>query len=274
MMDIETLELKEIAKEIRKGLVILHNKSHTSHIGSDMSIVDILTALYFRVMNVNPENPKWEGRDRFVLSKGHAVLSLYLALQKRGYLDNGIVNQFGEDGTHLFEHPDRLLVPGIDATTGSLGHGLPISIGMALSAKLENLKYRVFVLLSDGECQEGTVWEAVMNAPRFRLDNLVCIVDYNNLQNYEVTEKIQGKDAILKRFEASGWACREVDGHDMDALLELFSEIPLAEGKPTLVLANTIKGKGIQKIENRLEWHYKSPSDEEVPIFLKELDGK
>lgn len=272
MESLKAKELKEIAREIRKDLVILHNKSYTSHIGSNLSIVDILTVLYFKILNVDPNDPTWSERDRFVLSKGHSVLSLYLALQKRGFLDSGTVNHFGEDGTHLFEHPDRLLVPGIDATTGSLGHGLPISIGMAYAAKLDDLKYRVFVLLSDGECQEGTVWEAAMNAPRFALDNLICIVDYNNLQNYEITERIQGKDAILKRFEASGWSCVEVDGHDFNALAEVFSKAPIETGKPTLVLARTVKGKGIPQIENRLEWHYKSPSNDEVPVFLKELD--
>lgn len=266
-------DITTITKVLRKQIVDLHAISNTSHIGSSLSCIDLLAVLYYKVLRVDPGSSLSEGRDVFILSKGHAAPALYSVLANRGFFDGEILSNYGSDGTSLFEHPEIASVPGVEVSTGSLGHGLSIGVGMALGLKKKNLKSRVFVLVSDGECQEGSVWEAAMIAPQLALDNLICIVDYNNLQGFSQTSNIQSHDKIIGRFRSSGWACEEINGHDLDQIEVAFSSVPLQLGKPSLILARTVKGKGIKEIENKLEWHYLSPSREQAARFKEEIDS-
>lgn len=265
-------DLYNLTKELRKTIVDLHEHSKTSHIASSLSCIDLLTVLYYNVLNIDPNNPNMINRDRFILSKGHAAPALYAVLQKRGFFPEEILRKYGDEGTDLFEHPEKGAIPGIEASTGSLGHGLPIGVGIAYYAKLYHESYRTYVLLSDGECQEGTTWEAAMLAKRLELGNLVAIVDYNNLQGFGRTEEIQSKDMIFSRFKASGWEVVETDGHDIREINRIFDNIGKDAKFPTLVLAKTVKGKGIRGIEDKLEWHYKSPTLDQANEFKAEID--
>lgn len=264
--------LKEISKDLRREIVDLHTYSATSHIGSSLSCLDILLVLYYKILNIDASNPNDPKRDRFILSKGHSAPALYSVLAHKGFFDKKILEEYGKEGSVLFEHPEKNTVPGIEATTGSLGHGLPIGLGIAYASKLSNLEFKVFVLISDGECQEGSVWEAVMLASKLNLSNLVCIVDYNNLQGYGRTDEIQSDAKIVGRFTSSGWNCIEVNGHDFEQLEDAFNLATSSGTTPTLILARTIKGKGIPQIEDKLEWHYKSPTLEQSKEFKKEID--
>ena len=266
-------DLHQLSKQYRKQIVHMHSRSRTSHLGSSLSAIDIINVLYQSVLKVDPKNPAMADRDRFILSKGHAAPALYVVLAHKGFFSKDLIERYGDEGTELFEHPERFSAPGIEVSTGSLGHGLSVSVGLALAAKLDSVSYRVFVLLSDGECQEGSTWEAAMMATTLRLDNLVCIVDYNNLQGYGVTDDIQGYEKILSRFQASGWITKEVDGHNLSELSDVLTSVPFGSGAPSLVMAKTVKGKGIPEIENKLEWHYKSPNPDEETRFLRELDN-
>lgn len=262
----------DLTKELRKTIVDLHEHSKTSHIASSLSCIDILAVLYYDVLNIDPHNPNMVDRDRFILSKGHAAPALYAVLQKRGFFPEEILREYGEEGTLLFEHPEKGAVPGIEASTGSLGHGLPIGVGIAYYAKLKNKAYRTYVLLSDGECQEGTIWEASMLAKKLNLGNLVAIVDYNNLQGFGRTEEIQSKNVIASRFKATGWDVIEIDGHDISEIKSTFASLNMKGNTPVLILAKTVKGKGVKEIEDKLEWHYRSPNQEQAKAFKAEID--
>lgn len=273
-MDLEKdtyIDLKNITKEIRKKLIYMHYKANASHIGSAFSIVDLLTVLYFKILNIDPNNPTDPERDRFILSKGHAASAWYAILAERGFFDKKILEQYGIDNGLLPEHPDRLSIQGIEASTGSLGHGLPIGVGIALAGKIDNKKYRTFVLMSDGECQEGSIWEAVISASRFKLDNLIGIIDANKLQAYEKTDNIQSISSLINKFKDFGWEVIEINGHDLKEIFVTLNNLPLRRNKPTMIIANTIKGKGIKIMENNLEWHYKSPKKEQIEEFIKEI---
>ncbi|MCR4431957.1 MAG: transketolase [Tepidanaerobacteraceae bacterium] len=273
-MDLEKdtyIDLKNITKEIRKKLIYMHYKANASHIGSAFSIVDLLTVLYFKILNIDPNNPTDPERDRFILSKGHAASAWYAILAERGFFDKKILEQYGIDNGLLPEHPDRLSVRGIEASTGSLGHGLPIGVGIALAGKIDNKKYRTFVLMSDGECQEGSIWEAAISASRFKLDNLIGIIDANKLQAYEKTDNIQSISSLINKFKDFGWEVIEINGHDLKEIFVTLNNLPLRRNKPTMIIANTIKGKGIKIMENNLEWHYKSPKKEQIEEFIKEI---
>ena len=267
------INLEKIAKEIRKEIVLMHYRSKASHIGSALSVVDILVVLYFKVLNIDPNNPSSLSRDYFILSKGHAASAWYAVLAERGFFSKDLLKGYCMNGGKLPEHPDRFSVPGIEASTGSLGHGLPISVGIALAGKQNKCNYKVFVLMSDGECEEGSVWEGAITAPRLKLDNLIAIVDANKLQAYEKTDNIQKISSLKYKFKDFGWRVKEVNGHDLSEMERVFRNVPLEEGKPTMVIAHTIKGKGIKEMENRLEWHYKSPRENEVKKFIEEIEG-
>jgi len=265
---LKTEELKNISTEIRRHLLFMHAISNESHIASSLSIVEILVELYFEIMNTDPKNLNDPERDRFILSKGHAASALYAVLAERGYFDKNVLTSFAQNGAIISVHPERNSVPGVEVSTGSLGHGLPIAAGIAFSAKRDARKFRTFVLLSDGECEEGSVWEAAIFASRFNLDNLVAIVDKNKWQAYDRTNTIQNLKLLKSKWEAFGWSCKEVDGHNFDELRNVLGSLPFEPGKPSILIANTVKGKGIPEMEDKMEWHYKSPKITDIEKYM------
>lgn len=264
------ISIEEKAKEIRKRIIQMHQRGPS--VGSSLSAVDILAVLYFEVMHIKtPDDPK---RDRFILSKGHAVSALYATLAEKGFIKKETLDDYLKDGSVLFGHPVRGSAPGIEASTGSLGHGLPIAIGMAWAAKNDNQKFKVYVLVGDGECQEGSIWEAAILATRLKLDNLVVIIDANNLQGYDRVDNIQSIDSFRSKWQAFGWECKEINGHDIPELKNALQDVPFENGKPSLVLARTVKGKGIKEMEHKLDWHYFSVPENKVKLFINELENK
>jgi len=262
-----------ITKEVRKQLLVMHERSRASHIGSAFSCVEVLVTLFFDVMKVFPGAPEHPERDRFILSKGHAVSALYVVQALRGLLDKDLLEGYHLDSGKLAGHPDRLAVACVEASTGSLGHGLPIGVGMAYALKQKENPARVFVLMSDGEIQEGSVWEAANQASRLQLDNLIGIVDANGLQCFERTDAIMPLSSFPNKWEAFGWAAQTVDGHDREALRASLQSSTLERGKPSIVIAHTIKGKGILEFEDRMEWHFCSPRAENMEAYVGELDA-
>jgi len=269
--ELKTQELEDISAEVRRQLLLMHATSNESHIASSLSIVEILVTLYFEIMNVDPTNPQNPERDRFILSKGHAASALYAVLAERGYFDKSVLNSFAQDGAKISVHPERNSVPGVEASTGSLGHGLAIATGIAFSAKKDEKKFKTFVLMSDGECEEGSVWEAAIFASRFKLDNLVAIVDKNKWQAYDRTDTIQNLRLLQSKWESFGWNCKEINGHDFDELCSTLSDLPFEFGKPSVLIADTIKGKGIPEMEDKMEWHYKSPKMPDIEKYMEFL---
>jgi len=264
------MELQETATGIRKKLVRMHQTG--SHFGSAMSIVDILTVLYFRVMKIDsPDDP---ARDRFILSKGHAVSAWYATLARKGFFDEAVLETYLRDGGSLYGHPVRGSLPGIEASTGSLGHGLAIGIGLALAARKDGKDYRSFVLMGDGEIQEGSVWEAAMTAARLELDSLTAIIDANNYQGFDCVDNIQPIATFRKKWEAFGWEVKEVDGHNLQELEDALKVIPFQAGRPSLLIAHTIKGRGVTEMENKFESHYLSVPKDKLKSYLQELDKK
>lgn len=265
-------ELIGAAAEIRKSIVRMITKAKASHIGGSLSAADIVAALYFRILSVDPKNPGWEERDIFILSKGHCCSALYAALAERGFFGKEKLGGFCADGGSLWGHVSRGCAPGVEATTGSLGHGLPIGLGMAIAAKRNNPKKKIVVMLSDGECDEGSIWEAALCAAQFKLDNLTVIIDYNKIQSFGSVEEVMNLDPLAEKWKSFGWEAREIDGHDMGEIAGVLEKLPFSGGKPSVVVAHTIKGKGVSFMENRLEWHYKSPTPEQCEAALRELD--
>lgn len=265
--------LELIARDIRKDIVCMHARSKSSHIGSALSIVDLLAVLYFRILNLDAKNYKKMSRDRLILSKGHAASALYATLVKKGIINKDKLQGYCLDGGSLCGHCDDFRLPGIEATTGSLGHGLSVASGMAFAAKYDEIKNKIFVIMGDGECNEGSVWEAAMFASHNKLDNITVIIDRNHLQGLGNTEKVMKIDPLLDKWKAFGWQGCYVDGHNLAHLLRALRKLPFKKSCPTVIIANTIKGKGISFMENRLEWHYRSPSDEHLARALKELEG-
>lgn len=264
----------KIASDVRGEILKMHFNSQSSHIGSALSCVDILVGLYFSVLRINPKNPNDKNRDRFILSKGHAVSALYATLAQRGFFPKKILDQYCLDETKLPGHSTINCIPGVEVSTGSLGHGLSIGIGMAIAAKHDTCNYRVFVLLSDGECEEGAVWEASMFATHHKLDNLVAIVDYNKLQAFGYVKNILNLEPLKAKWEAFGWAVKEIDGHNFLQIISILKKVPFVKNKPSVIIAHTIKGKGISFMEDELKWHYKSPNKEEFEKALAELKIK
>jgi transketolase len=262
--------LKRKAAEIRTELLTMIYEARTGHTGGSLSSTDILTVLYYKVMNVDPSNPKWENRDRYVQSKGHSVEALWAILADKGFFPKEELKTFSQFGSRLIGHPNNK-VPGIEMNTGALGHGLPISVGMALAAKMDGKSYQVFTLMGDGEQAEGSVWEGAMAAAQYKLDNLVAIIDRNRLQITGSTEDVMGLEPLGAKWRSFGWEVVEVDGNDIEQLVEVFSNTPRVVGKPTLIVANTIKGKGISIAENQVGWHHRVPTKEEFELAIDEL---
>jgi transketolase len=266
------MDYPQIAKEIRKKVLKMMFDSQTSHLASSLSEVDILTVLYFKILSIDPQNPWSDLRDRFILSKGHGAAALYAVLAQRGFFSEEILNSYCQNGGKLPGHSTRACVPGVEVSTGSLGHGLSMGAGMAIAAKNDEKKYRIFVLMSDGECEEGSVWEAALFASHHKLDNLIGIVDYNKLQAFGRTNEILALEPLKEKWTAFGWQVKEIDGHNFTEIEESLSKIPFEKGKPSLLICHTIKGKGISFMEDRLEWHYKNLTKEEYQKALKELE--
>jgi len=262
-----------LAWKIRRHAVEMTHLGKSSHIGSVLSIADILAVLYGDVMNVDPMQPEWPERDRFILSKGHAGAGIYAVLAEIGFLSVETLKTHYQDGSILSGHVSHKGVPGVEFSTGSLGHGLPVAGGMAYGAKLAQEKHRVFVVLSDGECDEGSNWEAFLFASHHKLDNLTAIIDYNKLQSIKSIEETLGLEPFADKLRAFGWAVREVDGHDHEALESILTKSPVEHGKPTVVISHTTKGKGISFMENQVLWHYRTPQGEEYDAAIAELDA-
>lgn len=261
--------LAERARWTRRSVVKMIDAAGAGHIGGDFSVTDILTVLFNAVLRIDPTRSDWADRDRFILSKGHCAASLYSTLAWAGFFSPDALETFMAPMSELNGHPDRRKVPGVETNTGPLGHGLPVGVGAALGARLAGGTDRVFVVLGDGEMQEGSNWEALMSAAHYKLDNLFITVDRNRLQQGARTEETNGLDPLPERLAAFGWEVREIDGHDYTALINAYR--PSETGNPVAVVANTIKGKGVSFIEDRVEWHHKVPNREQVAQAMEEL---
>lgn len=258
-------------KELRKQIFITGYKGGLAHLASCYSCLEILYTLYLNgVMHFDAKNPEWEDRDRLILSKGHAGLALFFVMAEAGYLSQEEVKTYLQPGTHIGGEPCMRDLKGIEATTGSLGHGLSMGVGMAISQKLDNRSAKTYVILGDGECQEGTIWEAAMSAPALQLDNLVAILDCNNIQKMDTVKKTMGMDNWQEKWEAFGWQVDHVDGHDVGAMTDVLKR-ENTTGKPRLIIAHTVKGKGVSIMENNPNWHFKLPGRKELKIFKEEL---
>jgi transketolase len=259
------------ARAIRRRNVEIIHAAGLGHIGGDLSAADILATLYLAVLRVDPDRPDDPERDRYIQSKGHASGVLYTTLAFAGFIPDSLLDTYMLDGSPLNGHPDRNKVPGVETNTGPLGHGLPVAVGTAIAAKLDGSPRRTFVLCGDGELQEGSNWEAIMAAGHRGLDNLVAIVDRNFLQQGARTEDTNGLAPLDAKFAAFGWEVREVDGNDVDELLATFADVPFVPGRPSCIIARTIKGRGVSFIEDRVEWHHKVPTAEQAAQALEEL---
>ena len=266
------LELEKMANEIRKDIVTAVHSAKSGHPGGSLSSADIFTYLYFEEMNVDPANPKWEDRDRFVLSKGHVAPGLYSTLAEKGYFPKEDLKTLRHTGSYLQGHPDMKHIPGIDMSSGSLGQGVSVAVGMAAAGKYDKKDYRVYTLTGDGEIQEGQIWEAAMWAGHRKLDNLVVIVDNNNLQIDGSVEDVCSPYPIDKKFEAFNFHVINIDGNDFDQIRAAFKEARETKGMPTAIIAKTVKGKGVSFMENAAGWHGKAPNDEEYEIAVADLE--
>lgn len=263
---------EDLARRMRCRAVEMVARAHASHIGSALSIADIVAVLYGRILRVDPAAPSHPGRDRFILSKGHACVAVYAALAETGFIDLALLHTYGADGSPLMAHISHK-VPGAEFSTGALGHGLPFGVGKALAAKRRGAPWRTVVLTSDGEWGEGSNWEAALFAAHHRLDNLLCIVDYNKLQSLTTVDETLRLEPLHAKFEAFGWAVREIDGHDHDALASALEAGSWPADKPAMLIAHTVKGKGVSFMENRVDWHYRSPTPELLVQALAEIEG-
>ena len=265
------MKTKSLAKKIRLHCLKMANTGGSSHIGSAFSIADILAVLYNVIMNIDPNDPCKNDRDRFILSKGHAGAAVYAVLAETGFFPLSKLKTHYQDGSDLSGHVSHKNVPGVELSTGSLGHGLNVGVGMAKAAKLDNKSHRIFVLLSDGECDEGSVWEAAMFASHHKLDNLIAIIDYNKIQSLESVSDTLALEPLVKKWESFGWNTIEVDGHDHAQIKNELLRIPVVDDKPTVCICHTIKGKGVSFMENSVLWHYRCPRGAEFESALREL---
>ncbi|MEA4848224.1 MAG: transketolase [Clostridiaceae bacterium] len=264
-------DIKNTADRIRKDCIWMSTRAGSGHLGPALSIAEILAVLYRGILSYDPNSPTWNERDRFILSKGHGCLALYSVLSQAGFFDRSLLNDFCQRyGTLLSGHPE-IKLPGVEANTGSLGHGIAIGMGMALAARMDKRRTRVFVVTGDGELQEGSNWEAAMSAAYYELDNLSVIIDRNRLQLGDFTKNISQLDPLEEKFRSFGWEVRVLDGHNIEELTSALMKIPFAKGKPTAVIANTIKGKGVKLAENKVEWHYKVLTRQQYEELKEEM---
>lgn len=268
----EVAVLKEKANEIRKSIVSMIAEAKSGHPGGSLSIADILSVLYFHEMKVDPKNPKDVTRDRFILSKGHASPAIYSTLAEKGFFSKELLPTFRSFGSILQGHPDMKKVPGIDMSTGSLGQGLSVGNGMALSARMSGQDYRTYVVMGDGEIQEGQIWEAAMTSVHYKLDNICCILDNNNLQIDGHCDKIMGIEPLDKKWESFGWNVVIIDGHKIESIICGLEAAKACKGKPTILIAKTVKGKGVSFMENVCEFHGVAPTKEEAVRAINELE--
>jgi transketolase len=266
-------EMKKIANTVRKDIIRMTAEAGSGHPGGSLSSVEIMVTLYFHVMKLDPKNPGWEERDRFVLSKGHVCPALYSVMARRGYFPPEELLTLRKLGSRLQGHPHRLKLPGLETSCGSLGQGLSIAVGIGMGLRMDKRSPRVYCLMGDGECDEGQIWEAAMTGAHYHLDNVCGIVDVNGLQIDGWTKDVMNLEPFVKKWEAFGWNVIEVDGHNIEELIKAFEKAKRTKGKPSVILAHTIKGKGVSFMENKAEWHGKAPTKEEAEIALKELEG-
>lgn len=272
-MKIEEDKLKSIAKRVRQDILRMSFNAKSAHTGGALSAVEILVALYFRIMKVFPKNPTHPDRDRLVFSKAHDAKVLYAVLTQRGYFDKEILSGYEADGGRLPGHTTRHCVPGVEVSAGSLGHGLSMAAGMAYISKLDGKAFRVFAVLSDGECDEGSTWEAILFAGHHKLDNLIAVVDYNKLQGYGFTKDVLDLEPFSDKWKSFGWDVKEIDGHNFDEIIETLTKIPFTKNKPSVIITHTIKGLGgVEKHVNKISSQYKPPTMEETKDLIKKLE--
>jgi transketolase len=272
MTNEKQINLSELAKRIRQHCIRMTGTANASHIGGALSAADLLAAVYGRALRYDPQRPDWPDRDRFIMSKGHACSALYAVLAESGYFPVERLETFYQNGSPLAGHVMHKNVPGVELSTGSLGHGLPVATGMAISAKRDGRPSRFFCLISDGECDEGSVWEAALFAPHHKLDNLIVIVDYNKIQSLGSVKEVIDLDPLPDKWRAFGWAVRELDGHDLPAIEAAVTQLPFEAGRPSCIVAHTVKGKGVSFMENKLLWHYRAPLGDDMTKALAELE--
>lgn len=263
-------QLRALANRIRIDVVKMTSRAKSSHVGSSFSMAELLAVLYGKTLRVDPQRLDWDERDRFILSKGHGCAGLYAVLAERGFFPRQWLDTFYLNGSQLAGHATTT-APGVEVSTGSLGHGLSIGAGMALAAKRGRKHHRVFVLLSDGECDEGSTWEPILFAPQHALDNLVAIVDYNKIQSLGTVKEVMDLDPFADKWRAFRWSVREIDGHDVEQVDAALSAVPFEAGKPSCIIAHTVKGKGVSFMEHTVRWHYRSPQGDELAKALVEL---
>lgn len=269
----DEMETAALAKRLRLHAVRMCSAGKSSHVGSVLSMADLLAVLYGAVLRVDPADPSWENRDRFILSKGHAGAGVYAVLAECGFFETELLAHHYQDGSIFSGHVSHKGVPGVELSTGSLGHGLSVGCGMAYGAKLDGRRHQVVVMLSDGECDEGSVWEGAMFAAHHHLDNLLVVIDYNKIQSLDTVARTLALEPFADKWRAFGWHCVEVDGHDHDALHAMFEKLPRGTGAPTCILAHTVKGKGVSFMEHQVLWHYRTPQGEELAAALRELEA-
>ena len=266
-------DVRQLARRLRSHSLRMISAAKTSHIGSCLSVADILAVLYGRILRVDPRRPDWPERDRLIVSKGHAAAVTYAAVAEAGFIPTERLAEYAHNGGQLYGHVTHVGVPGIEFSSGSLGHGLPVGTGMALSARRDRASWRVFAVMSDGECDEGSNWEAILFAGHHGLDNLTIVIDYNKIQSLDRVEKTLKLEPFADKFRAFGWSVREVDGHDVAELGATLEAVPFEKGRPSAVIAHTIKGKGVSWMEDKVLWHYKAPSPEELVTALAEVEA-
>jgi transketolase len=266
-----TAELEAIARRLRGHVVRMSHDAKTPHLGSSLSCVDILVAAYWGALRIDPARPDDPDRDRLILSKGHAATTLFAALAERGFFPLSVLDTYAREGSKIQEHPGAYCAPGVEWATGSLGHGLPVAVGMSLAGRMQGRGYRVCAVLSDGECEEGSVWEAAMLAAAQKLNRLLVVVDYNKWQATGRSNEVMALVPLRGKWAAFGWDALEIDGHNIPALLEAMRRPPDPEGRPRAVIANTVKGKGVSFMEDDNNWHYKVPNDDELQRAFSEL---
>jgi transketolase len=266
----EALESREFSRQIRRLALRLVYESKAAHIGGAFSMADVLAVLYTNILRVDPKKPEWDHRDRFLLSKGHACTSLYATLALKGFYSQEELATYGSDGSIFLAHASHK-VPGVELSTGSLGHALPFACGLALAAAKGKKKWKTIVLLSDGELDEGSNWEGILFAPHHRLNNLSIIIDYNKIQSFGTVKEVMGLEPLRDKLASFGWQVREVDGHNHEDLLTTFRDLPFDTSRPSAIIAHTIKGKGVDFMEGELLWHYRSPSKEQFENALNQI---